>query len=225
MTVFRILSGLAIAALLGAIAYDLRRCGERWSGPGRFLRQEAKRAVLDWRGRKNTGTAGTLDLLRRIVYGVSAASFLVLALTGFAPILILGDHLSGVLLIIHVTIAPIFALFLSALALLWAHRLRFNEGDWRFVQGQGNRRPFRKEMFLRFALKVGFWLVLFFSLPLLLTVILGFFPLFGTEGEALLIRWHGYSALLLMLVALTEIHLTIVYVHHSTEHPVKEVAP
>jgi len=225
MTVFRILSGLAIAALLGAIAYDLRRSGERWSCLGRFLRQEAKRAVLDWRGRKNSGAAGTLDILRRVVFGVSAAFFLVLALTGFAPILILGDHLSGILLIIHVTIAPLFALFLSALALLWAHRLRFDEGDWRLALGQERGRPFGKERLVRFALKVGFRLILFLSLPLMLTVILGLFPLFGTEGEALLIRWHGYSALLLMLVTLTEIHLTIVYVHHFTQHPVKERVP
>lgn len=225
MTVFRILSGLAIAALLGAIAYDLRRRGDTWRGLRQSMHDQAKHAARVWKQRKSNGTKSMLDNLRSIVYAVTAAFFLLLALTGFSPVLFLGDHLSGVLLIIHVTIAPLFALSLSALALLWAHRLRFDEGDWRFVLGLGKRRSPGKEMLVGLALKVGFWLVLFISLPLMLTVILGLFPLFGTEGEALLIKGHGASALLLMLVALAEMYLTIAYVHHSSEHPVKEVGP
>jgi hypothetical protein len=217
MTVFRVISGLAIVALLVAIGYDLRRLGKSWNGIRQVVRDQARNAVAAWSQRKNAGRVRTLDNLRRIVYGISAAFFVLLALTGFAPVLILGQHLSGVLLIFHVTVAPLFALSLSALALLWAHRLSFDDGDWLCLAAFWNRRSPRKEVLVRFALKVAFWLVLLFSLPLMLTVILGLFPLFGAEGEELLIRGHGYSALLLLLVVLAEIHLTIAYVHHSKE--------
>jgi cytochrome b subunit of formate dehydrogenase len=216
MTLFRIVSGLVTVTLLSAIAYDLRRRRKSWIEVRQFLRGQFKKALHGRQERR-------LDYLRRIVYGMSAIFFVLLGVTGFAPVLLFGDHLSGVLLIIHVTIAPLFALSLSALALLWAHRLRFEEPDWRFVLGLGRRKPPEAALLVRLALKVGFWLALCFSLPLMLTIILGLFPLFGTEGETALTRLHGYSALLLMTVALIEIHLTIAYVQHSTDHPVKEV--
>jgi hypothetical protein len=54
------------------------------------------------------------------------------------------------------------------------------------------------------------------------TIILGLFPLFGTEGEIFLTRAHGYSAILLLVAALVEIHLTIVYVQRTTEQPSEE---
>jgi hypothetical protein len=60
-------------------------------------------------------------------------------------------------------------------------------------------------------------MVLVLSLPLMGTIILGLFPLFGTEGGMFLIRAHGYSAILLLVAALVEIHLTIVYVQRTTE--------
>ena len=77
-------------------------------------------------------------------------------------------------------------------------------------------------MLVRFALKVGFWMVLLLSLPLMLTVILGLFPLFGTDGESLLIRLHGYSALLLLITALGELYVIITYVEHTTKQTFKE---
>ena len=126
------------------------------------------------------------------------------------------------LLVIHVTIAPVFGIALSALALLWAHRLRFDEADWRILEGVGRRKSPGKDALVRIALKVGFWSALLLSLPLMLTVILGLFPLYGTDGEALLIRLHGYSALLLMITALGELYLITAYNEHSTEQLMKE---
>jgi hypothetical protein len=222
MTIFRVVSGLVIAALLGGIVFDLRRRRRSWHGVRQFVGDQARIAAHVWRERKNLGTGSALDNFRRIAYGLSAGFFVLLALTGFSPVLVTGEHLSGFLLIVHVTVAPLFALSLSALALLWAHRLRFDEEDWRYVLGPGKRRHSGGERRMKLALKVGFWMVLVFSLPLMGTIILGLFPLFGTEGEAFLTRAHGYSAILLLVAALTEIHLTIAYVQRSTEHSSKE---
>ncbi|HEX7572301.1 MAG TPA: hypothetical protein VF514_04355 [Bacteroidota bacterium] len=219
MTVFRIIAGLVILALIVGIGYDIRRRMKSWKAAGDFLLRQFR----DFRhGRRN---AGGLSRVRRIITIVSSGLFLILALTGFLPVIFLGIHLSGVLLVIHVTVAPLFAVSLSALALLWAHRLRFDESDWQIALGSGRWESSRKDALIRLALKVGFWIVLSLSLPLMLTVILGLFPLFGTEGEALLIRLHGYSALLLMMSALGELSLMVAYVEHSTEQPLKEQNP
>ena len=224
MTIFRVISGVVIATLLGGIIFDLYRRGWGWHGVMQFVGDQARIVTHVWRERRNLDAGSALDNFRRIAFGFSAALFALLALTGFIQVLFFGEHLSGLLLIIHVTVAPLFALSLSALALLWAHRLRFDEEDWRYVLAPDYRRRAGWEQRMRLGLKVGFWTVLVLSLPLIGTIILELFPIFGTEGEALLARAHGYSALLLLVAALMEIHLTIAYVQRLTEHSSKEHA-
>ncbi len=164
------------------------------------------------RGRARGNDASPLkNALRRITYLFAGAFLILLALSGFIPVLITGAHVSGMLLVLHVTIAPLFALSLCALALLWAHRLRFDRSDLQVVLDIRNHATPPGEPLIRFMLKCGFWAILVLSLPLMLTIILSLFPIFGTEGEAMLIRLHGYSALLLVLAAVAEIHLTFVF--------------
>ena len=220
MTIFRIISSAALLILFGAVAFDLRSRLRSWKAVSEFLRGAMKNFVLVWQERRVLGSGRTIAIVRKMVYAFAVLCFFVLAGTGFAPILFSGDHLTGILLVIHVTVAPLFALSLSAAALLWAHSLRFDEEDWRVVRHLGD--PGLREKTVRFASKVGFWLILLLSLPLMLTVILELFPLFGTEGVAILIQLHGYSALFLMLVALAHLYITIAYAHQSTNHFVKE---
>ncbi len=215
MTEFRAISALVLLILLATIAYDLKTLLKTWDAVYKFLADQVRLAFSSWRGMREKKAGRTFSLLRSLVYSLNALLFVLLAVTGFLPVLFLGDHLTGIMLVIHVTVAPLFALSLAGLALLWAHRLRFDESDWQFLVGYRKQRSRNKEALVRFALKTGFWLVLVFSLPLILTVILELFPLFGTEGEEFLIRSHGYSALLLTLVALIGIYLSIAYTKHT----------
>jgi len=219
MTAFRIIAGVVIAALLAGFGYDLRRRMKSWKGAGEFLSRQFRDI------RHGRGNAGALSRARRIVTIVSVGLLLILALTGFLPVVFLGIHLTGVLLVIHVTAAPLFAIALSALALLWAHRLRFDGSDLQIALGSLKRESQGKDPLVRFALKAGFWLILTLSLPLMLTVVLGLFPLFGTGGESMLIRLHGYSALLLLVGALCELYLIGAYMEQTTEQPLKEQNP
>ena len=218
MTVFRIMAGFTVAALLLVMAYDTRRRLKTWKAAGEFLHLQIRNSLA---GRRE-GTAGRLDRFRVNLTIASAALFFILAVTGFLPALFHGSHLGGILLVTHVTTAPVFTLSLCALALLWAHRLRFDEVDWRIAGNLLRRDLPGKDALVRFALKAGFWMVLLLSLPLMLTVILGLFPLFGTDGEALLIRLHGYSALLFMITALGELYVILTYIEHTTKQPSKE---
>ncbi len=223
MTLFRILSAIVIIGLAGAILYDLRRQKSGWRDVWKFFKTQTGIALHLWRERRRLAPGSTLDNLRRTAYGLSVAFLVLLGLTGFLPVLILGDRPSDTLLIVHVTVAPFLALCLCALALLWAHRLRFDEEDWHFVLEPAHRKASRIERRIRLALKVGFWLVLLFSLPLMGSIILSLFPLFGTEGETLLIRVHGYSALLFLIASIVEIHLTIAYVQQISQKTSGEI--
>jgi hypothetical protein len=225
MTLFRIISVLGIVSLLGAIASVLRRRLKSWRDVWRFLAVQAGDSWRVWSERRVPGPGGILASLRRSVSRLAVVLFLVLLGTGFVPVVFLGEHLSGFLLVIHVTVAPLFALSLASLALLWAHRLRFDTEDWRVARGPGKGRGAAGGSVVRCAVKTGFWLVLFLSLPLMGSIILGLFPLFGTEGEELLIRIHGYSALVLALVALTQIYLLLLSSEKSHNHVAEENTP
>ena len=203
MTVFRIVSGLGFLAIAGFIAFDLHRTLGGWAEVGGFLRTE-------WRNVR-TFTKSPLRTIDRALYLITITLFAILAVTGFSSTLLFGEHLTGALLIIHVTVAPLFAVSLSGLAVLWANRMRIDILPSEGTQPGG-----------WFRVKAIFWSVLVLALPLMLSIILGLFPLFGTDGEEILISVHGYSALLLCCLVLLQIFVVLTDPELTTERLKKE---
>ncbi len=68
--------------------------------------------------------------IRKLVYILAFLSFIILAITGFYPTLIKGEHISGYLIMIHATFAPVLAVCMAVLAVMWAGKSRFNNKDW-----------------------------------------------------------------------------------------------
>jgi cytochrome b subunit of formate dehydrogenase len=202
MTMVRILSIIALVLLLALIALDLRKQAGGKMHWKKWLQGQWASAGSVWGRRRAPGSGKPLEVLRGLFYLITLVLFLILALTGFVPMILLGEHLTGALLVIHVTAAPLFALSLAVLSLLWAHRQRFTAEDGEVLRSLTRRENVARERSQRFVQKVCFWLILFFSLPLILSIILGVFPLFGTEGQEALVIWHGLSALLLTVAAI-----------------------
>ena len=75
-----------------------------------------------------------VGVLRRLIYLLALLCFVVLVITGFYPVVFLGEHLSGYLLMVHATFAPVFAGCLAVLALMWADNCRFDKSDWPWLQ-------------------------------------------------------------------------------------------
>ena len=214
MTTFRIVSGLGFLAIAGLIAFDLRRRLGAWAVVASFIHAEWKRI--------RSFTRSPLKPGGRLLYLTTLLFFIVLAISGFSSIIFLGEHLTGTLLIIHVTVAPLFALSLSGLAILWANRLRID-----LPPHDGRRADDVREHLMNgetawFWLKLTFWSILVLSLPLLLSIILGMFPLFGADGEEILIDVHGYSALILSWVVLFQIFVLLTGLKRTTEYIHKE---
>jgi len=142
---------------------------------------------------------GAIGILRKLVYLLTLLCFVVLAVTGFYPTLILGRHLSGYLLMVHATFAPVFAGCVAVLAVMWAHNCRFDKDSvgynisHHYSLGQ----------------KISFWLIVSLAVPLILSIVLSMFPLFGTDIQKFLLNLHRYSALLLMLAAVVHTYLVI----------------
>jgi cytochrome b subunit of formate dehydrogenase len=157
-----------------------------------------------------------LGIFKKLVYWVGLLSFIVLAVTGFGQRLLLGKAISGYWLMLHATFAPVFAICLALLALMWAPKHRFSVGDWPWLEDLIRRviRPktesegsARQDSIL--VQKITFWLIVILALPLILSIISSMFPFFGTHCQELLLDIHRYSALFLALAAIVHIYLMI----------------
>jgi cytochrome b subunit of formate dehydrogenase len=153
-----------------------------------------------------------LGKLKKLLYLLAMFCFVVLAVTGFYPVLILGKHISGYLLMIHVTVTAggVFAACLAILALTWADSHRFKEDDWPWLRNL-IRREVQTEQFIpescELASKSAFWLMLPLALVVMLSVAVSMFPLFGTGGQLILADTHRYSALAFAVVAIVHTYL------------------
>jgi cytochrome b subunit of formate dehydrogenase len=155
-------------------------------------------------------------ILRILVYLLAVLCFVVLAVTGFYPTIILGKHISGYLIMVHATFAPVFAVCLAVLAIMWARCCRFAGGDWPWFEhivrrvtlanSPGDETP-RTSSGL--GQKIAFWLIIFLALPLILSIVLSMFPLFGTHWQELLLSTHRYTALVFAMVAIVHTYFII----------------
>jgi len=168
------------------------------------------------RKRKSTKKLSPVGILRILVYLLALLCFVVLAVTGFYPTLVLGEHISGYLVMVHATFAPIFAVCLAVLAVMWAGRCRFVYSDWpwfeRFVQRVTSVKSSSKEAPSKSSgpgQKLAFWLIIFLALPLILSIVLIMLPLFGTHCQELLLGTHRYTALVFALVVIVHTYLVI----------------
>ena len=155
-------------------------------------------------------------IFRMLVYLVALVCFVVLALTGFYPVLVLGEHISGYLVMLHATFAPVFAICIAVLAVMWASNCRFAPGDWpwferivqRITSAKGVDKA-AKNKSSGFGQKITFWLIIFLTLPLALSIVLSMFPLFGTHWQEILLGLHRYTAYVFTVVVILHTFLLI----------------
>lgn len=157
-----------------------------------------------------------IGILRILVYLLALLSFVVLAITGFYPTIILGEHISGYLIMVHATFAPVLAVCLAVLAIMWARCCRFTGGDWPWFERIVRRVTLanspgddtaRKGSGI--GQKIAFWLIIFLALPLILSIVLSMFPLFGTHWQEILLGMHRYTALVFAMVAIVHTYFII----------------
>lgn len=184
-------------------------CGyESRSVPTVLVRRKGRLfTLLLWRQERTR-----IGRLVRLAFLAALLSFTVLLLTGFGPLL-LGGRLTGWLLMIHVTFAPVLIVCTAFLVLVWAHRMAFDAGDAETIRrllsrrsGGGKSCPLTDEPL---GGKCCFWLLAGLSLPVTLSAILGMFPLFGTVGQVFLLQLHRWSALFFVCTAMAGLYILI----------------
>jgi hypothetical protein len=157
-------------------------------------------AVLRPRRRAAGQVGPTLRFGEWVVY----ALFL-LALAGMVVssvlLLAVGLRMHGWMLIVHMTLAPLFSICVTALALLWANTPgRFSTGE-----------------------RVAFWVVVASSFVNIATAMLSMMTWFGSVGQETLLDLHRWSGLLLMVAA--AVQATQLLARGSTTPPESSAPP
>ncbi len=134
---------------------------------------------------------------------VVCVTFLLLFLTGFAPILLFEQTLAGYPLLFHVTIALIFAFGFTIFTLSSAP-----------AHSCGNKNSQDKTTIVR---NVCYWLTVLLAVPLIGSITLGMFPLFGTDSQHLLLQIHQYSALFFSIAFILQMYLSAIQHIKKTE--------
>jgi len=140
--------------------------------------------------------------LRYFFLTVTLFTFILLAITGTLPVIAFNKHITGILLIIHVTAAPVFVVALALTALFWANFKQFDDSDLKLIKkvknGNKDQRP--AYHLQTYWLKILFWMFLAFSIPASLSMIFSMFPYFGTDGQNVMLTIHQYSTLILLII-------------------------
>jgi hypothetical protein len=138
----------------------------------------------------------SIQTLKKLICAITFLSSFVLIITGFFHPLVLSRTISGYWLMLHVTAAAVFVCCLTLFALMYAEE-----------------NLLKKPAVLR---AMTFWLILLLALPLILSIILSMFPLFGTHHQELLAEIHRYSALSIAIIIIIHFYLAS-FVARKTE--------
>lgn len=141
------------------------------------------------------------QIFSNFLFVLTSIFFIVLALTGFIPILIFGGHLSGILLIIHVTTAPLFVLTFMLTLVFKAQKNQFTQDDFKYLKEKWILKN-ATNISEQFNQKLCFWLFAVFSLPAILSMVLSMYPLFGTGWQVAMLNLHQFSVLALLIVSM-----------------------
>jgi len=197
---FRIISLLGLISIATAIVWAIRSQLIQLAGTKQTLRQQSLEVADNLKKWRALSTPALLNTLMRFFYLTTLGCVLVLAITGFLPVIIFGAAVSNFALMLHLLLAPLFAIGLTALALFWAQRHRFNTNDWASLQQWFRDKKSVSPENPNVWQKLFFWLSLLLAVPVIISTVLMMYPFYGTSGQESLLRWHGYAGLLLLAV-------------------------
>jgi len=198
---FRIISILALLITYISIAIALKK---------------NQVSLKKWLLIQNKSLADTMSNLKKSSMGNIIKSLLLpiiflcinlLALTGFVTIIILGKPISTYMLLIHVMLAPVFAICMVIVTLLWAPKNIFNKKDWETFS---NLKSSKKEKRIDLFQKISFWMIIVLSLPIILSILLSMYPLFGSDIQHSLLTTHRFSTLLFVIISTIYVYFSII---------------
>jgi formate dehydrogenase subunit gamma len=147
----------------------------------------------------------------RWLHALATVSFIALAVTGFVAG-IGFDEFEGWWLWVHMLAAPVFAVSLTLMGVIWAERSRFvgHDGQWLRCGGGylgGTKAPVADRFDA--GQKVFFWTVLILGFIVLASMMAVTVSVFGQEAVLVLYAVHRYGALCLLIAVILHTYTTV----------------
>ena len=190
---FRIVSAIAVVGTVAAVAAHYL-----FFGPKHPEVAKEKRDVRRF------------TLWERFVHGVTLLSFLVLAATGLLAAIGYGGPLRGWLWLVHVAVAPVFALGVTAMTLVWGDLCLFESLDWEWAKSLGGYLGGDKKLpagWLNGGQKAYLWAIAAIGLVAILSGLGRIFPVLNANGQTALYELHRYSTLFLVVATIAHLYL------------------
>ena len=202
-SMYRILTFITIACAAGWFSYALRAEKGKIKGSVKVLLSGSKESFIKFRHPRSLHASDILACLKTLSYFLSVLSVLILSLSGFLQYLITGSPLSGFILVLHVSIAPVFSICMTVVTLLWAQEQIFDKNDrqW-FFQIVLNTRNKKNVLPFSTALKMCFWMLILLTPFVMGSIILSMYSVFGTAGQRSLLDMHFISAFLFLIISI-----------------------
>ncbi len=143
-------------------------------------------------------------------YTVTFGAMGVLAYSAYTGTSSAEHHLTGFDLMTHATAAPVYIASLVFTVLLWAHRNRFQEADWRRLRYPFSSKMGPRNSYAVLLRKIFFWIMVALSIPAAVSVIISLFPLLTPERQDSLLFWHRYTTLGVFLSGIIFVYLSMV---------------
>lgn len=192
----RIFAFIIFIVAFGWIGRSLRTRKNSWTQ----IRQNTTDLLKSWKNVRKLNAADFQQTLLKSIYYLTFVCFVILALTGLIPFL-LGLHLTGFTLLLHVALTPVFAICAVVVTLLRAHAHRFSAKDWEVLKLAVQKRTITEQKVPGSGLffqKVLFWLCVLFT-TILTTIVLSMYPISGTPFQAFSLDFHRFGAIMLTM--------------------------
>jgi hypothetical protein len=141
-----------------------------------------------FRPRRRSLPQSRLSKAELLIYVLFILSVALMALSSLGMLLV-GGRMHRWMLILHMSVAPLFAIALTILALLWAEQ---NAAERVAATASTDDRILPGE-------KLAFWLVVVTGLLTTATAMLLMMSWFGSDAQHTLLNLHTYSALVLLI--------------------------
>jgi hypothetical protein len=205
LVILVIVFSLQLAGIIKSREYNLKFFYFRFLT---LLKSDFKR-MKDW---KKERVSDSLGLLRSLTYYISVFLFLTMAASGFLPFVFLENSLTGLALLIHVTAAPLFCIAYAVFILLSAFQYQFGHNDYLFVFKRDSIDDSEKYEHAKdsLILKSAFWISAAVSVPVIISIVLTLYPVFGSDTMESLTSIHGYSVLILTISFVIQVYYSII---------------
>jgi len=212
--VFRIISITGFATVFFGIGLHCLFCPPKFDA---LFSAERRRRILDvlrillYLGKQflPKRKSSLFSISRKLIYLLALFSLLMLSVTGFYQPLVHGKSISGYLMMLHSTFSPVFAVCLAAIAVMWSPYYTLDKN-----RQPSSQKPIHKKHLTtitseknELGLGLLFWLIILLAVPVILSIVLCMFSVFGTAGLKFLFDVHRYSALSLVLLAIIHTYL------------------